>query len=216
MKRTVISFFLLLTLILNAQTYVFDNVITIEVNGKNQNQNIINSENDNYILFLKSENTAEIFDRITKIRHFFKVSYQVDDKISLEYVRSCDESQYFEVTRQKKWDFRVEKLNDNEFILAKYKSKKSKKSKCEIIIKIEESDLDNIIFLHSIEDEFIEILKPYLDSTKNYTIKEMHFSKGYSGNILKLKNVVQYDLKVELPQKLNYECQFLIKSIVIN
>lgn len=216
MNRILLTFFVVLTVSLKAQSYTFDKVVTYQMNGNAQNQNIINSKNDNYALFLKVGNIAELFDRTTKVKHFFKVSYQANDKISFEYLRSCDESQYWENIKPKKWDYRIERINDNEFILAKYKSERSKKAKYEIIIKIEESEIGHFNLLHTIEDEFIDKLKPFLDNGKNYTIKEMNFSTGYCANILKLKNAIEYDLKVELPKNLIYKCEYPVTSIVIN
>lgn len=191
---------------LNAQTYQFDKVITTESNGISS-QKMINTSNDDYIIFLSSDN-AELYDRNSKIKHFYNISYGVNNEISLEYKRSCDESKYFkEIKNSDKWDYRIEKINDNEYVLGQYKSEKSKNPKCEIYIKIEESELGNLNFLHSLDDGFMEKLNLYLDKNKNYTITEIDFSKN-GGNKITLKNVVDYEFSIELPKNLMFECKY--------
>lgn len=219
MKKILFPILVVLSISAIAQTYTFNKVITSELSGGGKvistSQKMINSDNSNYTLFLISNNIAEIFDRISYNRHIFNISYQVNDKISLEYVRSCDESENFKNLEIEKWDYRIEKVNNNEFILGKYKTKEAKKPKFETRIKIEESENDELNILHQIEKEFLEQLSVLLDGNKNYKIKEMNFFiNGSKGKDLKLIEKYDYNLNVILPKKMNYKCVNDIPKLV--
>ncbi|MFA7687001.1 MAG: hypothetical protein WCY25_03950 [Moheibacter sp.] len=131
----------------------------------------------------------------------------MENHISLKYVRSCNESENFKKANEEKWDYRVEKINDNEFLLGKYKSQKAKNPLFLSKIKIEESTVEGLNDLHPIEKEFRNLLNSHLDKDKIYSITEVGFySNGKIERNLKLIQTAYYELDLSLPEQLNYDC----------
>lgn len=200
---------------LNAQTYNFDKLITTELKGKtgiliSTHQRLVNSGNEMYYLSFPSKNMAELWDLTQQQLHFFNYS-KIMDEMVFKYLYTCDNAKVEKENIEKelsKWDFRAEKISDTEFVLGRYKSKKSKKPTFSIRIFFEESDKNQLHYLGYIKPFYEKVLMKLMNASKNYIIKKMTFyPDGKEAKTLELVYINDNNLEIKLPERLNYKCE---------
>lgn len=197
--------------LLLGQTYKFDKLITTELKGKtgilvSTEQRLVNSENDHYYLKFSDQKIVELWDMDQHKFHVFNYSEGKNEVIFFNYLYSCENN--IEEQENNNWDFRVEKINDTEYVLGKYKSKKSKKPIFSQRIFLEESDRNQIHYLGHIKPFYDKELMKIMDVSKKYIIKKMTFyPNGKEAKTLELINIIDNNLEIKLPKNLNYNCE---------
>lgn len=212
MKNQLLFLLISVFTFLNAQTYSFDKLITTELKGKtgiliSSDQRLVNSENDSFYLKFSTENQVELWDLNQNKFHVFNYSKGKNEMVFFNYLYSCDG---FKIEKEdiNDWDFRVEKISDSEFILGKYKSKKSKNPTFSTRIILEESEKSQMNYLGHIKPFYDKELLKIMDPSKNYTIKKMTFyPNGKEAKTFELVSINDNNFEIKLPENLNYKCR---------
>ena len=210
-KKEMLFLFLLVTILMTAQTYTLDKVLTFELGGSKKvlktTQKVINTNNLDYSLEYMGDRGVALLDNKTNFRHFFKYFPSDVNTLTFNYVRSCDESKFSETVTRPYQDYKLRKISDNEYALEKYESIDSKNPFFEARFKIIETETNQLGILHILDNELLQVFKNKMNLDKNYTISEFNFYvNGNKAKRLQLAEVTPIDLEMSLPEKLNFIC----------
>lgn len=194
-----------------SQTYMFDQVSTFDLAGKNKviatTQKLTNSEDLYYSMDFNSKNVSELVDHRTFQRHFFNVIKQADDHFVFDYIRTCDEKEIHDDIKNTGRDYKFEKSVDNQYILGKYDSAESKHSYFEVRFQMQEASSNQLGLLQTIDFELLEKFVGNINKAKKYSIKKLdYYVNGKKGKEQVLKSVASVEVEVKLPAKLNLKC----------
>jgi len=210
MKHLSFLIVLLIYQVANCQTYKFDQISTFDLVGKNKviatTQKLTNSENLYYSMDFKSGYSAELVDNSTFRRHFFNVVKQANDKFVFNYVKSYDEKVIHYDIKNTKRDYRIKKINNNNYIFGKYDSSESKYPYVEIKFQVEEANSNQLGFLHTID---FELLEKFVENNKEKkcSVKKLdYYVNGKKAKEQTLKAVTAMNVEVKLPEKLIFKC----------
>ena len=222
MEISGLVFFILLSTSGFSQSYQFDQLVSYDVknNESRSFQKLINSQDDSYEICFLPDNLFEIFDRNTHIKHVYKMhNLKGNGEFKFSYMRSCDESAIFEEMnrryRNRNSISRFEQISEDEFVIKYYKRAKAKKPERTVYVRVEESEIDQLDFLHKLDSDIKRELKKVLDSTKNYSVKEILLQGKLKNESkrLELTSVQPNEFQITLPKELNYECVYPIMRI---
>ena len=218
MKMTVSILLMMIAGIVNAQTFFFNQLITIEKIGNDQKkgiqvteiQKLINASNSNYVLEFKSDSIAKLREYSSKRYHDFKIQHYTSiGDLQMMYARTCDETELMEKYQKDNQAERTEliKIGENEFEYNSYKKANSKKPFRQLKFKLEESASNQLEVLANLSEDLKTELSQHLDSTKFYTMKEISFwTDGELHQTYRLKSTDGARLKIILPGQLKFEC----------
>lgn len=218
MKMTVSILLMMIAGIVNAQTFFFNQLITIEKTVNDQKngdqisevQRLINASNSSYVLEIKSDSLAQVREYTNKRYHDFKIQqYSSIGDLQMMYALTCDETELIEKHQK---DIQAERkeliqIGENEFEYNSYKKANSKKPFRQLKFKLEESASNQLEVLANLSEDLKTELSQHLDSTKFYTMKEISFwTDGELHQTYRLKSTDGARLKIILPGQLKFEC----------
>lgn len=203
--------FLLGTTFISAQTYTLNKVLAFEITGRGKvlatSQKIINNDNLDYSMDYMGNRTVALFDNKTNLKHFFKYFPNDTNKLTFNYVRSCDESKFTETVKWPYQDYKFRKINENEYGLGKYESSDSKNPFFEVRFKIVETATNQFGILHTLDYELLQAFKNNMSQNTNYSINEFNFYvNGNKAKGLRLADASPIEIEMSLPEKLNFLC----------
>lgn len=220
MKMTVSILLMMIAGIVNAQTFFFNQLITIEKTVNDQKngdqisevQRLINASNSSYVLEVKSDSLAQVREYTNKRYHDFKIQqYSSIGDLQMMYARTCDETELMEKHQK---DIQAERkeliqIGENEFEYNSYKKANSKKPFRQLKFKLEESESNQLEVLANLSEDLKTELSQHLDSTKFFRMKEISFwTDGKLHHSYRLKTMDGARLKIILPGQLKFECLY--------
>ena len=200
---------------LTAQTYHFDQLVTIQLIGKSGNfiseeQRLFNTKDDDYFIRFCSNSLLEIYDENQNFFHVFEfIKGKENDLFYFKYLYSCENPVSMDKIEKemRSKDFRVKKINEKEYILGKYRNEKAKRPEIQYQIVLEESDHNQLHYLGHIKPYFYDLLLGNLDASKKYIIKKMtFFPNGKEAKTIIIKEFSESELVLKLPNTLNFDC----------
>lgn len=218
MKMTLSILLITIGIGLNAQTFFFNQLVSIEKEvidqkgnyQKSDIQRLVSSSNPSYSLEFKQDSISKLREFNKDRYHDFKIlNYNSAGDLEMIYTRTCDESELITKNKESNKAYKNEliKIAEDEFEFNSYRTKNSKKPFRQIKIKMEESDKNQLEILSKLSEDLLMELSKQLDSSKSYTIKEISFwNDGKMHHSYRLKSLENARLKVILPSRLKFEC----------
>lgn len=208
MKKLTVLLMLLISLVFEAQTYIFDHLITYESTRIQPNasepypyQVAINSKNKDYILQIGQQGLGNILDFKTNENHQVSIIKPEKGNVVFSYLKTS------KIKKDEKIFYYHSKINKSgEYVIQSFEDKKMRKLKNEVVVKVKEFPLNLLMIYGDISDQqHIEInqqLQNLLNPTKSYLIESeiMDYKNGYIFQYI-YKNSQKFDLKIDVPEK---------------
>ena len=205
MKKYILLLFIVVSSLLKAQTYTFDNVLTYESTTKLENSTVknmyhfaINSTNSSYILTI-TNGYGSINNFEKNERYLFSYKVMDDRNLDFNYLETR------KIIENKKSHYYNSKLNENgEFKFQTFTNRKKSKVKNEVVMKLREAPF-NLLYVggdHIYQEEklLLSQLQSSLDSTKSYIMEsiEIHHTNGYIFNCNFVRSE-KFNLEIKVP-----------------
>lgn len=202
MKKTTLLLFLLLCTFARSQTYNFDQILTINSTNLQKKDSgtpakivrILNSKDSSYEMFIKGAEGL-LFDYDKNVIHKFlikKAEKNTTDFIFQNTVKYSSTKLYH----------RIEKVNEDVFLIQMYFNKKMLKPNITLLVKLKESE-DDLIYLEAhASGKYIrkveQDLKSLLDSTKKYVAEniKIEYDNGHASQ-MDYQNFEKINLNIE-------------------
>ncbi|MBA5629925.1 hypothetical protein [Moheibacter lacus] len=205
MKKVISVFIFSLSFFAFSQSYSFESAVIIE-SDKYPSMTLMNDESPNYAMYINNEGGV-IRDYDSNELHIFTFSNKksLDKHHSFEYNRSK------KLLKGEKFNLglvEITKINEKEFEVKKFKNKRKKKSVYEYTLQLEESNTPFIYvpFEKSLirNHQIVGLIKEQLESYKHFKIKSYQ-CKSEKTTVNSEVKIEKLDLKIELPEKLNFQ-----------
>ena len=203
-KKILPLFYMMICFQLNAQTYSFDYILTIENERIQPNPSTpvesqigINSKNPDYRFFIGKDGLGTISDNKTTQNHKIAIiKKQETGKFVFNHLKSRPYP-----FKKNKYYYKSKKVAENKYIVQTFEDRKLKNLINEVLITLKESPL-NFIFIDGdlIQEDKNEIvlqLRPILDPTKTYVVESerMDYKNGFIYEY-RLKSFSIVDLRI--------------------
>lgn len=166
---------------IKAQTYTFDYMLTNEYSSLTASKNkkifesntMISSQTNDYELKIFSNGTANLYDYKRDINHKFLIYRDEKSKVAgFDYIETRNQD-YLRFDNRNAYI--IEKIDENEFLIKTFITKKAKQPYVSFQVKLKEST-DQIIILEAHMNliaikEITSLLEANLDGNKKYVIE---------------------------------------------